>query len=153
MHSAELSRWQERGSTRQVFGRRIFHVDEGPKTAAAILVLHGFPTSSLDFSRALPVLSRAHRVVLHDHLGFGLSEKPTDYSYSLFEQAEIALGLWDSLGIKRGHIVAHDYGTSVATEIIAKRERGGLGFELLSVTLSNGSILRELASIKLAQKL
>jgi pimeloyl-ACP methyl ester carboxylesterase len=137
----------------EVFGRRVFAVTDGPPTAEPILVLHGFPTCSYDYARALPVLAARHRVVLHDHLGFGLSEKPAEFGYSLFGQAEIAAGLWRSMGIKRGHLVAHDYGTSVATELLALRQRGLLPMEIASVTLSNGSVLVELAHLRVAQRI
>ena len=93
-------------------------------------------------------------MVLHDHLGFGLSDKPEEYSYSLVEQAEHAVALWRELGITGGHLVAHDYGTSVATEILARRERGLLDLlEPRTVTLSNGSVLIELAGLRLSQRI
>lgn len=173
--SPRLAAWRARGQMYEVFGRRVFAVVAGPLEpprsepgsrdperagpsgagggAETLLVLHGFPTCSFDFERALPVLARRHRVVLHDHLGFGLSEKPADHGYSLFEQAELAIGLWRRLGVTRGHLVAHDYGTSVATELLARRERELLPIELGSVTLSNGSILVELARLRLSQQI
>ena len=145
----------KRGQMHEVFGRRLFAVSEGEgdPSRETILILHGFPTCSYDWARALPVLAAKRRVVIHDHLGFGLSEKPKEYGYSLFEQAEHAIGLWRKLGIRRGHIIAHDYGTSVATELLALRERGLLPIELASVTLSNGSVLVELAHLRLAQRI
>jgi pimeloyl-ACP methyl ester carboxylesterase len=148
-----LAAWRERGRFVRIFDREIFVLVDGPEDAEPILVLHGFPTSSLDFRLALPQLSARHRVVMHDHLGFGLSEKPTDYSYSLFEQAEVAIELWRSLGIKRGHLIAHDYGTSVATEILARRARKMCPIDFASVTLSNGSIFLELAHLQPSQRL
>lgn len=146
--------WRVRGARRPIFTHEVFFVDENPGAPAPpLLVLHGFPSSSLDFHRALPTLSRERRVVLHDHLGFGLSDKPERYSYSLIEQAEVAIALWRSLGIQRGHLLAHDYGTSVATELLARRERGLLPIELCSVTLCNGSVLLELAHLTPSQRL
>lgn len=147
--SPELARWFSRGQTLEIFGLGVFAVVEG--SAEAILVLHGFPTSSADFRRALPLLADGHRVVLHDHVGFGLSEKPVRYSYSLLEQAEVALAVWRELGVKSGHILAHDYGTSIATEILARRERGPLPIEIRSVTFCNGSVHLELARPTLSQ--
>ena len=137
----------------EVRDRRIFCVDTGRTGLSNLLVLHGFPTSSLDFHRVIDVLSERYRVVVHDHLGFGFSAKPARYSYSLLEQAEMAFELWHELGIERGHLLAHDYGTSVATEVLARRERGGIPVELESVTLANGSVLIELAKLRLSQRL
>ncbi len=148
-----IASWRDRGREVEVLGRRLFCVDAGPRDAEPICVLHGFPSSSLDFHRVLDRLTRSHRVVLHDHLGFGLSDKPESYSYSLVEQAEHAAALWRKLGISRGHLVAHDYGTSVATELLARRERGMLDFAPRSVTLANGSVLIELAGLRLSQRI
>ena len=150
-----LDEWARRGVHHRIFGDRIFAVDTGPKPGvrAPVLVLHGFPSSSLDFRPALPRLAHERRVIVHDHLGLGLSDKPARYSYSLVEQAEVALALWRSLGVTSGHLVAHDYGTSVATELLARRERGGLPIELLSVTLCNGSVHLDLAHLTPSQRL
>jgi pimeloyl-ACP methyl ester carboxylesterase len=137
----------------RIFGRDVFAVSEGDEGCAApILILHGFPSSSRDFLPPLPRLAAKHRVVVHDHLGFGYSDKPEDYSYSLLEQAEVAIALWRSLGITRGHLVAHDYGTSVATELLARRERGLCPIEFASVTLSNGSVHIDLAHLLPSQQ-
>jgi pimeloyl-ACP methyl ester carboxylesterase len=151
--SPELTDWSSRGRVLDVFGRKVFALVEGPASAETLLVLHGFPTSSADFRHALPLLARGRRVVLHDHLGFGLSEKPARYSYSLLEQAEVAVAVWRELGITRGHLVAHDYGTSVATELLARRERGLLALDIRSLTLCNGSVHIELARPALSQHL
>jgi len=139
-----------------IFGREVFALVE-PSPAAPeatpLLVLHGFPTSSFDFRHALPRLAADRRVVLHDHLGFGLSDKPIEYSYSLIEQAEVAIAVWQALGIRSGHLIAHDYGTSVATEILARRARGLCPIEIQSLTLCNGSVHLELAHLTVAQRL
>lgn len=145
--------WRARGRELEIGGRGVFAVDVGPRDGEPLLVLHGFPSSSSDFHRVVDRLADRHRVVLHDHLGFGLSDKPADYSYSLLEQADIALSVWRALGIERGHLVAHDYGTSVATELVARRERGLLPLEVTSLTLANGSVLIELARLRLSQRI
>ncbi|MCB9544131.1 MAG: alpha/beta hydrolase [Myxococcales bacterium] len=145
--------WQARGRVEAIYGHDVFTLDEGPRDAPVIVYLHGYPTSSHDLAPALPALTAGRRVIAHDHLGFGLSAKPADYSYSLLEQAEVALALWQRLGVTRAHLVAHDYGTSVATELLARRERGGIGVELTGVTLCNGSVHVELADLRLIQVL
>lgn len=151
--TSEISGWAARGQKLRIHGHEVFTVVSGEGSAIPLLFLHGYPTSSFDLRSALPHLARGRRVVLHDHLGFGLSDKPERYSYSLLEQAEVALGVWRELGIERGHLVAHDYGTSVATELLARRERGLLPVELASVTLCNGSIHLELARLTVSQRL
>lgn len=147
--------WIARGNRVAVFGHQVFTVDvgDGYEGATPLLVLHGFPSSSRDFAFALPRLAEGRRVVVHDHLGFGYSDKPAAFSYSLLEQAEVAIALWRSLGITRGHLLAHDYGTSVATELLARRERGLCPIELASVTLCNGSVHIDLAHLTPSQRL
>ncbi len=149
----EVESWLAGGRMVPSCGRSVFARVEGSGSATPILFLHGFPTSSFDLRPALPTLAKRRRVVVHDHPGFGLSEKPTDYSYSLFEQADAAIGVWRALGITRGHLVAHDYGTSVATELLARHRRGLLPISLASVTVCNGSMVLELAKLRVTQKL
>jgi pimeloyl-ACP methyl ester carboxylesterase len=156
MTSPALAAWRATGRTLSVFDHDLFVVDtpsRSPEPATPIVLLHGYPTSAIDFRHALPHLSERRRVVVHDHLGFGLSQRPGDDNYTLIDQADHAIGVWRALGITRAHLVAHDYGTSVATELIARRERGLLPQELASVTLCNGSMHIELARLKLTQKL
>lgn len=149
-----LTTWKESGSYVSVGGQRLFVMDRG-NGDETIVILHGYPTSSFDFKTVLPLLTEKYRVIVHDHTGFGLSDKPLDYSYSVMEQADRALVLWSKLGIEKAHLVAHDYGTTIATEIIARRNLGPdfLPIKLQSLTLSNGSVHIELAKLRFIQKL
>jgi len=149
----DLAAWRERGRTVEVFGLRIFTLTTGPQDAPVLLILHGFPTHSYDFHRVLSGLAERYRVVLHDHPGFGLSDKPERWSYSLIDQAEVALALWRKLGISRGHLLAHDYGTSVATELLTRQARQLSPVAFDRVTLSNGSVHLRLARLRLSQRL
>jgi len=148
-----MDKWRRTGAFAPVFDRQVFYRVVGSEDSPPLLILHGFPTSSFDFHRVVRSLAKRFYVVLHDHLGFGLSAKPDLYSYSLMEQADVALGLWEKLGITSGHLLAHDYGTSVATELLARRERGLLPIELRSITLTNGSIHLELAQLRFSQRI
>jgi pimeloyl-ACP methyl ester carboxylesterase len=156
--------WRTKGSEIVVPDGRIFTVDmsngankaseEASAALTPILVLHGFPSSSWDFADAAAIMEAAgRRVVLFDFLGFGLSDKPEDAGYSLFEQAEIAMAVARNAKLKRVHLWAHDMGTSVALELLARRERGLLPFEIASLTLMNGSVYIEMASLTVGQHL
>ena len=144
--------WSSKGTIHTIHGRKLFAVDTGGDKPVLVL-LHGYPTSSHDFHRVLPALAERYRVIVHDHLGFGLSDKPQDFSYALVEQADYALGLWKHLGVKSAHVVAHDYGTSVATELLARWNLGFRPIAIDSITLCNGSVHIELAKLRLIQKL
>lgn len=121
--------------------------------AVPVVVLHGFPTSSWDFAAAAERVAAERPVLLFDFLGFGWSDKPAEHGYSLFEQADAACAVVAAAGHRRVHLWAHDMGTSVAAELLARRERGLLPFEVASLTLMNGSVHVEMASPTIAQRI
>ena len=88
-----------------------------------------------------------------DFPGFGLSCKPADHGYSLFEQADVALEVVRALGLRQAHVWAHDVGTSVATELLARRERGLCPLDVASLTLMNGSVHIEMSQLTVGQRL
>ncbi len=152
--------WKSKGEFITVNDRKLFVIDtssffstEDKVPTETMVVLHGYPTSSYDYYKVLPELSKHYRVIIHDHLGFGFSDKPLDYSYSLLDQADLALQLWQLLGVKKIHLLAHDYGTSVATEIIARNNNHELTIEIEKLTLCNGSMHIELSKLRTIQKL
>lgn len=144
--------WKNKGTFHQVFGRNIFVIDEG-SSDETMVILHGYPTSSYDYYKVLPDLTKKYRVIIHDHLGFGFSDKPLDYSYSLIEQADVALQLWKQLGLTKVTLLAHDYGTSVCTEILARHNRNLIDLQIDKLILSNGSPHIELSKLRTIQKL
>ena len=152
--------WKSKGEFITVNDRKLFVIDtssffssENQVPSKTMVVLHGYPTSSYDYYKVLPELSKHYRVIIHDHLGFGFSDKPLDYSYSLLDQADLALQLWQQLGVKKVHLLAHDYGTSIATEIIARNNNHELTIEIEKLTLCNGSMHIELSQLRTIQKL
>jgi pimeloyl-ACP methyl ester carboxylesterase len=142
--------WQARGQLVDVFGRRLFMrtaTGQGP----LLLFLHGYPSSSYDWRHLLDLLPQ-NEFACFDFLGFGLSEKPRDHVYSLFEQADLVEGVVGRLDTDHVVLVAHDMGTSVATELLARDIEGRLPFGLRSVLLLNGSMVLERASLTPSQK-
>jgi pimeloyl-ACP methyl ester carboxylesterase len=106
------------GQTRNVFVRV-----EGPDDGRWLTLLHGFPTCSYDFEPLVePLTAAGHRLLLFDFLGFGDSDKPRE-RYSYADQVAIVNTLWDRLEIARTNVVAHDYGVSVAQELLASHEQ------------------------------
>jgi len=86
------------------------HVDEGPRTGEATLFVHGNPTWSFAFRRAIRALSSERRCVALDHVGCGLSDKPADFRYTLAEHVANLERLVLALGLERIHLVVHDWG-------------------------------------------
>ena len=144
--------WAEGGELAEIGGRRIFvRVEDGD--GPPICLLHGYPSSSFDWRGVIAELP-GRRIVSFDFLGFGLSDKPRDHVYSLRGQADLAAEVWRRFaGPGPVVIAAHDMGTSVATEILARDIEGRLDRELAGVLLFNGSIVLAAASLTISQKL
>ncbi|RXN17729.1 mesoderm-specific transcript-like protein [Labeo rohita] len=86
-----------------------------------LLLLHGFPTSSYDWYKIWDSLTqRFNRVIALDFVGFGFSDKPRPHRYSIFEQASVVEALVAHLGLseQRINILSHDYGDTVALELL-----------------------------------
>jgi pimeloyl-ACP methyl ester carboxylesterase len=122
--------------------RGIFVLDTGD--GPPMTLLHGFPSSSHDWAKVTPPLARVHSLLLFDFLGFGASDKPRDHVYSLHEQADLVEALWHAQRVTATALVAHDYGVSVAQELLARRAEGRLDVELRSLHLLNGGVYPDL---------
>ncbi|MFJ7967337.1 alpha/beta fold hydrolase [Streptomyces sp. NPDC096324] len=133
------------GTPRSVFVRRI---GSGP----VMTLLHGFPSSSYDWAQVVPVLAAHHTLLIPDFLGFGASEKPAEHDYSIHEQADLVAALWQHEAVASTQLVAHDYGTTVAQELLARAADGVLRSRLTNLTLLNGGIYPELHRPEPAQE-
>jgi pimeloyl-ACP methyl ester carboxylesterase len=89
-------------------GFRMHYVDEGD--GEPIICLHGEPTWGYLYRRFIPPLSKANRVVVPDHMGFGKSETPRDREYSLKTHVENLARLIDELDLKNITFVIQDWG-------------------------------------------
>ena len=147
-----IEQWKQKGNYIDIYGKSVFHIHHKTEKPT-IAFLHGYPSASFDYYNVLPNLENCFSYIIHDQIGFGLSAKPSNYSYSLIEQAEIAIELWKKLGIKEIHLVSHDYGTSIANEIIVRKLQGFEPVKIKTITFCNGSMHIELAKLKLVQKL
>jgi len=85
-------------------------VDEGPRTNRAVVFVHGNPTWSFAFRRALAALRDEHRVVALDHLGCGLSDKPASFPYRLEAHVTNLERVISALALERVALVLHDWG-------------------------------------------
>jgi pimeloyl-ACP methyl ester carboxylesterase len=149
---AEVVAWRERGES-FAFRDNSIHTFHRDGDGTPIVLLHGFPTSSFDWAAAIEKIG-PNPVLAFDFLGFGLSDKPREHSYTLAWQADLTEALVrEKFGDRPVFICAHDMGTSVATELMARDIEGELGFEIAGILLFNGSILVDRANPTLAQKL
>ena len=143
--------WSASGRHIEVEGKRIFVVERG--SGPVLLLMHGYPTSAYDWQGVMGLLAGSHRCVAFDFPGFGLSDKPAAYSYSLFQQADVVEGVARALGIDSAHVVSHDMGTSVHCELLARQQEGRPAFSIARSTFLNGSMLQWRATITIFQKL
>lgn len=149
----ELVNWRAKGGFFEHDNHQIFFIDDGDKSDPAILLIHGFPTSSWDWQSIWPSLSKNHRLVCLDMLGFGFSDKPKKHTYSIMEQADIVEALVRRIGLTEYHILAHDYGDTVTQELLARQLDGTAPGEAISYCFLNGGLFPETHKALLIQKL
>lgn len=143
--------WQARGASEE-WREHSIHVFRQEGEGPLLLLLHGFPSSSYDWRLLLERLP-GRNVLAFDFLGFGFSSKPRDNEYSLFEQTDLTEELVRRHGGGRAVVVvAHDMGTSVANELMARDLDGKSAMEIDSIVLFNGSMVLEAASPTPAQR-
>ena len=144
--------WQRRGESVDFRGNAI-HVYRQTGDGPLLLLLHGFPSSSYDW-RLLLEEEPQRNVLAFDFLGFGLSDKPREHDYSLFWQADLAEEMVGRYGGDRPvFILAHDMGTSVANELMARDLEARLTMRIAGILLFNGSMVLEKASPTPAQRI
>lgn len=140
----DLAEWRGDARSLDVGGNRIawWASDEQDEEKPWLLLIHGFPTSSWDWTAVWPLLSPHFRLAALDMLGFGLSEKPR-IAYSIMDQADLQEALLEHLGVSEAHILAHDYGDTVAQELLARFNERTLSFSIKSTCFLNGGLFPE----------
>ncbi len=146
------AQWQAMGQRKTLCKRDIFSLDNGRQNAPVVLLIHGFPTSSWDWETLWAGLGGEYRLVALDLLGFGFSEKPHPHPFLISEQADIVEALVTELGLTRFHVLAHDYGDTVAQELLARQNSRGAN-QWLSLCLLNGGLFPETHHARLIQKM
>jgi len=123
-----------------VDGCKIFYREAGPKDSPAILLLHGFPTSSHMFRNLIPALADRYHVVAPDLPGFGFSDAPDrkKFRYSFENLAKIIHRFSQTIGIDRYAIYVFDYGAPVGLRLaLAHPER------ITAIISQNGNAYEE----------
>uniref|UniRef100_A0AAZ3QA79 AB hydrolase-1 domain-containing protein n=1 Tax=Oncorhynchus tshawytscha TaxID=74940 RepID=A0AAZ3QA79_ONCTS len=121
--SPALLTWRSAGAFFTFRSNNIFYRETYGAVGSSdvVILLHGFPTSSLDWYKIWePLNRRFNRVIALDFLGFGFSDKPRPHRYSIFEQASVVEALVSHLGLteQRVNLLSHDYGDTVALELL-----------------------------------
>lgn len=153
MQNGIVEEWAALGGHVELGGHRLFVVDHPAvdEVEPPLLVLHGFPSCSLDWRAVLPRLAERRRVVLFDFLGFGLSDKP-DLRYGIRLHADHAQQIVAGLGLDEIALVTHDMGDTVGGELLARSLEGTLGFGIGRRVITNGSIYLGMAQLTAGQQ-
>ena len=103
-----------------VDGVGVFYREAGPKNAPAIVLLHGFPSSSREFDTLIPLLATRYHLIAPDFPGFGQSDAPppSSYAYTFDNLARTINRLLEQLKINKYTFYLHDYGGPVGFRII-----------------------------------
>lgn len=153
MQRITLPDWKSAGTFITFRGHQIFTRAEGNLSAPVLLLIHGFPTASWDWEAIWPELTSRYRVLTLDMIGFGFSAKPTNYTYSILDQADLFEQLLAEHNVQEYHILAHDYGDTVAQELLACENQQGQRPKLQSICFLNGGLFPETHHPLLIQKL
>jgi pimeloyl-ACP methyl ester carboxylesterase len=149
-----VSGWEAIGQHRELCGYRVFTIDApslGDEVHEPLLLLHGFPTSSFDYTAVLDPLRQGRRVLLLDGLGYGLSAKP-DLHYTLAQQADLVTAFLTEVGVTSLALLTHDVGDTIGGELLARRAEGTWPVEITRRVITNGSIYIEQAHLTNGQQ-
>ncbi|MCY0955780.1 alpha/beta fold hydrolase [Streptomyces sp. H27-H5] len=108
--------------TVDVDGVTVAYRESGPADAPVLLLLHGFPTSSHQFTRLMDALADTpYRLIAPDYPGFGRTETPNGFTYSFDRLADIVEGFTDALALDRFALYVFDFGAPVGLRVAARR--------------------------------
>jgi len=121
-HSQSLAKgaapWLDRDAypfaqrTQQLADGRVHYLDEGE--GEPVVFVHGTPSWSFEYRSLIRELRASRRCIAFDHLGFGLSERPTAFGYRPEDHARVFAEFVEALGLKRFTLVVHDFGGPIA---------------------------------------
>jgi pimeloyl-ACP methyl ester carboxylesterase len=117
-----MSSFDTRHRTATIDGLEVFYRESGHPDNPALVLLHGFPSSSHMFRNLIAELADEFHVIAPDHIGFGRSSMPAvdEFDYSFDRLAEITDQLLDRLGIDSFALYIQDYGAPIGLRIAAK---------------------------------
>ena len=151
--NSSLHNWFTRGQYLELCGNTIFTLDEGSAQQSTIVLIHGYPTSSWDWAPIWQELLPHYRLVCLDMLGFGFSDKPDRRDYTIHQQADLFEAYINELSLTKYHVLAHDYGDSVAQELLARQLQGVGKGDWESCCFLNGGLFPETHRALFIQKL
>lgn len=126
--------------TAQVDGLDVFYREAGPTDAPAILLLHGFPTSSQMFRGLIPALADSYRVVAPDYPGYGHSSMPSheEFAYTFDNLADVIDKFTEAVGLTKYALYVQDYGAPVGYRLASRHPE-----RVTAIVVQNGNAYDE----------
>ncbi|MEE8132153.1 MAG: alpha/beta fold hydrolase [Nitrososphaerales archaeon] len=118
----------------------ISYKEGGQKDGPAILLLHGFPTSSHMFRNLIPALEDKFHLVAPDYIGYGKSSMPSvdEFDYTFEHQTEIIKKFTEELGLEKYSLYVMDYGAPIGFRLVLKHPE-----RVQSFIVQNGNAYEE----------
>ena len=118
----------------------IFYREAGPKNAPAILLLHGFPTSSQMFRNLIPALADEYRVIAPDYPGYGHSSMPPHdkFTYTFDNLAKVIDEFTEKVGLTKYALYVQDYGAPVGYRLASQHPE-----RITAIVVQNGNAYDE----------
>ena len=101
-------------------GHRLSYLDEGPRDGRVLVCLHGNPTWSFYYREVVKTLSKEFRVIVPDHIGCGLSEKPQSWDYRLEGHIRNVKDLLRELDLEQFSLLVHDWGGAIGMGVATR---------------------------------
>ena len=150
-----LDEWRSAAQFADLGGRRIAYWSEEDPAGEKpwLLLIHGYPTSSWDWTAVWPRLADRFSLIAIDMLGFGLSDKPDGHRYTILDQADLQEAILEKAGVSEAHLFVHDYGVTVGQELLARHLDHTLSFSIKSIVFLNGGLFPEQHRARPIQKI
>ena len=148
-----LQTWVDGGKFIKHRGLDVFVHSSGtaPVKGHGVLVVHGYPGSSWDFSEVAAQVSKKTKIVVADMIGFGQSDKPLKGTFkdnfSLMKQADLYEAVAKAEGLEEVILLAHDMGQTVGLELMTRQDEGKLPFKIRHAILLDGSTLVDMVQL------
>lgn len=138
--AAKPANVEVRYKTAKVGDLDIFYREAGPKDAPAILLLHGFPTSSQMFRNLIPALGDKYRVIAPDYPGYGHSSMPSHekFKYTFDNLANVIDEFTAQVGLTKYALYVQDYGAPIGYRLAAKHPE-----RISAIVVQNGNAYDE----------
>ncbi|WP_165075527.1 alpha/beta fold hydrolase [Paludisphaera rhizosphaerae] len=118
----------------------VFYREAGPRDAPAVLLLHGFPTSSQMFRNLIPALAEEYRVIAPDYPGYGYSSMPSHdaFAYTFDNLAEVIDAFTEQVGLTKYALYVQDYGAPIGYRLASRHPE-----RVTAIVVQNGNAYDE----------